>query len=128
MDLEKQLLSKYGNNRPFKAPARYFDTLSGRIMEQLKNDVGSIGCERPKHSDFLIRLKPFFIAATVICFVFIIFLSFRAFLTGNETHHEEITSTQDRMIISKPSSDDLDEAVDYMMIDETDMYASLIDN
>lgn len=128
MDLEKQLLSKYGNNRPFKTPARYFDTLSGRIMEQLKNDVGSIECERPKHSDFLTRLKPLFIAATVICFVFIIFLSFRAFLTGNETQHEEITSTQDRMIISKPSSDDLDEAVDYMMIDETDMYASLIDN
>ena len=42
MDLEKQLLSEYGNNRPFKVSDGYFDKLSDRIMEHISIDAGNV--------------------------------------------------------------------------------------
>ena len=42
MDLEKQLLSEYGNKRPFKVSDGYFDNLSERIMEHISIDSGNV--------------------------------------------------------------------------------------
>ena len=35
MELEEQLLSEFGNRRPFKSPDGYFDNLETRIMSQI---------------------------------------------------------------------------------------------
>ena len=36
INLEKQLLTKFGNRRPFKTPEGYFDNLEMRVMSQIK--------------------------------------------------------------------------------------------
>ena len=58
MDLEKQLLSDYGNKRPFKVSDGYFDNLSERIMEHISIDAGNVEQTHKKN----IKLIRFFLA------------------------------------------------------------------
>ena len=69
-------------------------------------------------------------AASIIGFVFLAVLSYRGFLGNtnlfldvNETSYENETPTNEKL-----TAEDIDEAVDYMMIDEEDIYACLSDN
>ena len=130
MDLEKQLLSEYGNKRPFKVSDGYFDKLSERIMEHISIDAGNVEQTHKKNIKLIRRLKPLLMAASIIGFVFLAVLTYRVFLGNtslfsdvNETSFEKETSTNEKL-----TAEDIDEAVDYMMIDEEDMYACLSDN
>lgn len=130
MDLEKQLLSEYGNKRPFKVSDGYFDNLSERIMEHISIDSGNVEQTHKNNIKLKRRLKPLLMAASIIGFVFLAVLSYRVFLGNtslfsdvNETSFEKETSTNEKL-----TAKDIDEAVDYMMIDEEDIYACLSDN
>lgn len=130
MDLEKQLLSDYGNKRPFKVSDGYFDNLSERIMEHISIDAGNVEQTHKNNIKLIRRLKPLLMAASIIGFVFLAVLSYRGFLGNtnlfsdvNETSYENETPTNEKL-----TAEDIDEAVDYMMIDEEDIYACLSDN
>ena len=124
MDLEKQLLSEYGNKRPFKVSDGYFDKLSERIMEHISIDAGNVEQTHKKNIKLIRRLKPLLMAASISGLVFLAVLSYRGFL-GNTNLFSDVNETT---INEKLTAEDIDEAVDYMMIDEEDMYACLSDN
>ena len=69
INLEKQLLTKFGNRRPFKTPEGYFDNLEMRVMSQIKaeeinnNEVKENG--EKKHHTFTRYLRPLIIAASL---------------------------------------------------------------
>ena len=59
MELEKELLSKFGNRRPFKLPDGYFDSLEMRVMSQ----IASENTKNRLKSNVVIRMELSFTSA-----------------------------------------------------------------
>lgn len=132
MELEEQLLSEFGNRRPFKSPDGYFDNLETRIMSQITaketeaNEETQIS--KKGNTTSFKRLRPLMIAASFIGLI-IIGATTMHFFQSNEQlqQNNEIAATP----TAKEESADteyLDEAVEYMMLDKDDVYAYLADN
>ena len=135
MELEEQLLSEFGNRRPFKSPDGYFDNLETRIMSQITaketeaNEETQIS-KKGKTTSFK-RLRPLMIAASFIGLIIIGVITMH-FFQGNEQlqQNSNIAATPTATTAKEESADTeyLDEAVEYMMLDKDDVYAYLADN
>ena len=132
MELEHQLHSTYGNKRPFTVPDHYFSDLSSQIManipveEPVKTSVNTV---KTKKSHFVLirRVRPLAIAAAMIGVIMIAFWSFADY-TSNQKRAADIPEKGVGETLSKAISyDSFDEAADYMMMDEDDMYAYVAD-
>ena len=124
MELEHQLHSTYGNKRPFTVPDHYFSDLSSQIManipveEPVKTSDNTV---KTKKSHFVLirRVRPLAIAAAMIGF---------ADYTSNQKSAADTPEKGVGESLSKAtSSDSFDEAADYIMMDEDDMYAYVAD-
>ena len=113
MESEHQLQSVYGSKRPFSVPDDYFSRLPSRIMAQLPAE------ERKEKSA---AEKPYRVVLTG-------FLAYSMFLSPKEG---SMTGTFSRSGTDKEqtvtSQDGFDEAADYLMMDEDDMYAYMADD
>ena len=135
MELEEQLLSEFGNRRPFKSPDGYFDNLETRIMSQITaketetNEETQIS-KKGKTTSFR-RLRPLMIAASFIGLILIGVITMH-FFQGNEQtqQNNNIAATPTSTIAKEESTNTeyLDEVADYMMLDKDDVYAYLADN
>ena len=135
MELEEQLLSEFGNRRPFKSPDGYFDNLETRIMSQITaketeaNEETQIS--KKGNTTSFKRLRPLMIAASFIGLIIIGVITMY-FFQGNEQlqQNNEIAATPTATTDKEESADTeyLDEAVEYMMLDKDDVYAYLADN
>lgn len=132
MEVEHQLHSTYGNKRPFTVPDHYFSDLSSQIMakipveEPVNNPENTV---KTKKSHFVLirRVRPLAIAAAMIGVIVIAFWSFADY-TSNQKRAADIPEKGVGETLSKAtSSDSFDEAADYMMMDEDDMYAYVAD-
>jgi len=132
MEVEHQLHSTYGNKRPFTVPDNYFSDLSSQIMakipveEPVNNPENTV---KTKKSHFVLirRVRPLAIAAAMIGVIVIAFWSFADY-TSNQKRAADIPEKGVGETLSKAtSSDSFDEAADYMMMDEDDMYAYVAD-
>ncbi len=132
MEIEHQLHSTYGNKRPFTVPDNYFSDLSSQIMakipveEPVNNPENTV---KTKKSHFVLirRVRPLAIAAAMIGVIVIAFWSFADY-TSNQKRAADIPEKGVGETLSKAtSSDSFDEAADYMMMDEDDMYAYVAD-
>ncbi len=135
MDSEQNIQSKYGNRRPFKAPAGYFDNLSQRIMSQLpiNNEIPSanntsidMDCFKMSSSRYSMirRFRPLAIAAVAIGIVLASFWTLSNLLLKHNP--SSLPSVADRSTENTDAvQDGFEQAADYIMIDEDDMYAYL---
>lgn len=130
MDIESNLHSEFGNKRPFTVPEDYFENLSDRIIAQFPAEDSDVNVSNAKKVGIFSRLKPVLVAASVVGLVFVAYLSYNSFLAKENNEEKQVAtkfvekSTQRDTV----STDAVDEAVDYMMIDEDDMYAYMSEN
>ena len=137
MELEKELLSKFGNRRPFKLPDGYFDSLEMRVMSQIasENTKTSIEkqCSHKNRAIFNKRLCPLMIAASFVGIMLIGAVAMHFFKNerNEATAQRNNVSTHTTISTTKENSDNteyLEEAAEYMMLDNDDVYAYLADN
>lgn len=122
-DLEEE----YGRQRPFSVPEGYFSELSSRVMSELSAVAEQ---EREDRSalkrGFRSYLRPMAAAAVMVGIVVVGFLAYHS-LEGVQGVRSLLggRGVQDSYVLSESSGDAFDQAADYFMIDESDMYASL---
>lgn len=132
MEVEHHLHSTYGNKRPFTVPDHYFSDLSSQIManipvEEPVNTPENTVKTKKSHFVLIRRVRPLAIAAAMIGIVMIAFWSFADY-TSNQKRAADISEKGVGETLSKAtSSDSFDEAADYIMMDEDDMYAYVAD-
>ena len=132
MEVEHQLHSTYGNKRPFTVPDHYFSDLSSQIManipveEPVKTSDNTL---KTKKSHFVLirRVRPLAIAAAMIGIVMIAFWSFADYTSNQKSAADAPEKGEGEALSKATSSDSFDEAADYIMMDEDDMYAYVAD-
>lgn len=113
---EAYINSKMGRRNPFTVPEGYFDDLAGRVMEQLPDNT-----EQSRHA-VLRTLRPlFYAAACVALFVFGVSVYFQSI--GDTSQPQLSASTE-----AAGPENYADEAVDYAMIDNHDIYLCLMND
>jgi len=113
MNEEKYIEDRVGKRNPFLVPDGYFDQFPEQFMNSLPK----------RHSKAKsIWLRPIFYAAASIC---LLLISTGAYLAlSEEPKHETALVTTPQQEVY----DEFDEAADYMMLDNHDIYALLSEN
>ena len=132
MEVEHQLHSTYGNKRPFTVPDNYFSDLSSQIMakipvEEPVNTPENTVKTKKSHFVLIRRVRPLAIAAAMIGVIMIAFWSFDDYTTNQKIAADIPEKGVGETLSKAISSDSFDEAADYMMMDEDDMYAYVAD-
>ena len=102
-----------GKRNPFIVPDGYFDHLAEQVMAALPE-------QKPKAKS--LWLRPVFYVAASVC---ILFICAGVWLALPDQHQQVITPVTAQQ---DPVDDSFDEAVDYMMLDNHDIYAYLADD
>ena len=127
MESTNHLQKEYGTQRPFTVPENYFSELSSRVMAQIpaEEQKDTVVEVKPRRAT-LRYLRPLAAAAMTIGVVLIGFLAYQEF-DGAQGKHSLADShlAQGAHEAAASSEDDFDQAADYFMIDESDMYAYL---
>lgn len=127
MKSTNDLEEKYGRQRPFSVPEGYFSGLSSRVMSEL-----SAVAEQEREDKSALKrglrsyLRPMAAAAVTVGIVVVGFLAYHS-LEGVQGVRSLLggRGVQNSYVLSESSGDAFDQAADYFMIDESDMYASL---
>ena len=127
MESTNHLQKEYGTQRPFTVPENYFSELSSRVMAQIpaEEQKEAVVEVKPRRAT-LHYLRPLVVAAMTIGVVLVGFLAYHEFDGGQGK--QSLPSShlaQGAHEASASSEDDFDQAADYFMIDESDMYAYL---
>lgn len=121
---EDILLRKYGNKNHFITPDGYFDNLSDRLMAQLPESnpcMGMNGMEPRKGVKVLRIIAKYAVAA---CVAGAAVVGGVALLQKQDANGSEVMANKQPAVHSEYSS--FDEAADYVMLDNQDIYASLV--
>lgn len=132
MEVEHQLHSTYGNKRPFTVPDHYFSDLSSQIMakipvEEPVNTPENTVKTKKSHFVLIRRVRPLAIAAAMIGVIMIAFWSFADYTSNQKSAADAPEKGVGGALSKATSSDSFDEAADYIMMDEDDMYAYVAD-
>lgn len=127
---EQILMEKFGRNTSFRVPEGYFDTVASRVMQSIPENsgmrvsvTGNARQDTGKKS-LPLRLVVGRVAAAVAVVAVLSGITF-----GILRHHggaHEATSLSAQTEVSHADYSTFDEAVDYVMIDNQDIYASLL--
>ena len=118
MNEEQYLIDKVGKENPFRVPEGYFDTLASQVMSRIDaegNEPQDVPMIEKKAKT--VWLRPVLYAAASICALFISVTAYQHFTT------EPVDNTTEQVAVY--SDDSFDEAADYVMIDNQDIYACL---
>ena len=121
MNEEMYIQEKVGKRNPFRVPEGYFEGLTEQVMQSLP--------EQPKRRAKSVFMRPVFYAAASVC----------ALLIAGATwmwHSSEETASAEAVqakVVAQPQQTDnseayFDEAADYMMLDNHDIYTYLAEN
>lgn len=132
MEVKHHLHSTYGNKRPFTVPDNYFSDLSSQIMakipvEEPVNIPENTVKTKKSHFVLIRRVRPLAIAAAMIGIVMIAFWSFADYTSNQKSAADAPEKGVGESLSKATSSDSFDEAADYIMMDEDDMYAYVAD-
>ena len=115
---EKYIREKLGQNNPFRVPEGYFDQLTERVMAQLSEQVTAQLPERRQKSRF-IALRPWLYAAACIVVLLVLSVTFLFQRPADDTQQVAANTVE---------STYMDEAADYAMLDNAEIYACLSEN
>lgn len=110
MNEEQYIKSKLGGKNPFRVPDGYFDNLTASVMQQLP--------ESPRQS-LVVRMRPWLYAAA--CFVAVLFTA-AVYLYSPDDAANRPVATNTNVAVSDSY---IDEAADFVMADNNDIYACL---
>jgi len=120
MNEEQYLIEKAGKENHFRVPEGYFDTLTSQVMSRIDaegrktEDLPTIGKKAKT-----VWLRPVLYAAASVCALFISVTAYQHFTA------QPADNTTEQLAVY--SDDSFDEAADYVMIDNQDIYACLTD-
>lgn len=127
MNEEEYIRSKMGQKNPFKVPDGYFDKLTQQVMDRLPEQQTDRLPEQQtneqqtkKKSAIIRHLRPLLYAAVCICIA--VFTA--TFFFGS--HVEEDDTVANAQQDATYSDTYIDEAADYAMIDNEDIYYGLL--
>ena len=116
MNEELYLKNCMGDNNPFRVPEGYFENLTEQVMSRIPEEQT---VEAPRKA-LIYRLRPvLYVAASVL-------LAVGSFFVYQYQPEEQDTQMQVAQMGEQVSTDFLDEAADYVMLDNTDIYACLM--
>ena len=123
MKEEKYLIEEVGRENPFKVPEGYFDTLASQIMAKVEAEgVGArdLKAGKEKHAK-TVWLRPVLYAAASVCALFISVVAYQNYSDqGTAAPAQNVVANNQTM-----TEDYFDEAADYVMLDNQDIYACL---
>jgi hypothetical protein len=114
MNEEKFLNERMSKQNPFRVPEGYFDDFATQVMAKLpERELKPVA----KH----VSLRPWMYAAAALL---VAVFSVTIFFTRMDSRQEQPQQTASAMV----SDTYMDEAADYAMIDNADIYACLAEN
>ena len=126
---EKILREQMGSKNPFRVPEGYFEHLTDKVMQRLPEETVPAAqtvqmvptIKKGRSTTLLRRLRPLFYAAA--CLVVAIF-GFTLFFnkTIEKEQPQQVTFANAQQIDTQASDEYLEEAVDYAMLDNQDIY------
>ena len=121
MNEEMYIQEKVGKRNPFRVPEGYFDNLTAQVMQNLP--------EQPKRRAKSIFMRPVFYAAASVCALLV---AGAAWMWRPTAETSSVAPVQAKAI-SQPQQQDnadgyFDEAADYMMLDNHEIYAYLAES
>ena len=123
MKEEKYLIEKVGRENPFRVPEGYFDTLTSQIMAKVDAEgveARDIKTGKEKRAK-TVWLRPVLYAAASVCALFISVVAYQ-----NYSEQGVAAPAQNVVANNQMMTDDyFDEAADYVMLDNQDIYACL---
>ena len=134
MNEEELINSKMGKRNPFTVPQGYFDQLTEQIMKNIPEDniqdnseeniqTARIQQMKPAKKAIMRTLRPLFYAAACTC-IAVFGIAAYNHLNKQATDTQQLQSN----IVTVHSYSDsyIEEATDYAMLDNDDIYASLL--
>ena len=120
MKEEKYLIERVGKQNPFKVPEGYFDALTSQIMAKVDAEGSAQVVEiRKVKKAKSVWLRPLLYAAACGC---VLFVSVASYLS----HEDQSIAAPAESAVAVQSIDySFDEAADYVMIDNQEIYACL---
>ena len=119
MNEEKYIEEKVGRRNPFQVPEGYFDHLADQVMASLPERQPVADAPKARR----VTLRPLYYAAAAVCAFVISVVVWQSFPeTSQPMPVQASVSSQDL------SDDDFEEAADYLMLDNYDIYACLTEN
>lgn len=117
---DKELREMFGQQNPFRVPEGYFDTLTERVMSNLPD-------RKPQEArkSKLVALRPWLYAAA--CVVVLVVMSV-VWLFRQQPDTPQVAVASSVSATSTSDSSYMDEAADYVMLDNAEIYACLSDN
>ncbi|WP_077197264.1 hypothetical protein [Prevotella ihumii] len=131
MDLEEQLKTQYGNQRPFKVDEHYFDNISEQIFARIAEEEKA-EAQQPKVTIKPIRrMRPLLVAASVVGLIACATITLNLINGKDNTAQGNKIAKQQKAkkeLLQKEKQQEIEDAAEYMMIDEDEMYAYLAEN
>jgi hypothetical protein len=108
---ELYLRNKVGQGNPFKVPEGYFEQLTSQVMNQL-----------PEKKAKVVPMRRWLYAAACVAAIAVLGLTFM-FNNRQAVEQQSLTAS-----VSAVERDYMDEAADYALIDNAEIYACLSEN
>jgi hypothetical protein len=120
---EKNLIEKVGKENPFRVPEGYFDTLASQIMAKVEAEgveARDIKTGKEKRAK-VVWLRPVLYAAASVCALFVSVVAYQSY-----SEQGVAAPTQNVVANNQVMMDEyFEEAADYVMLDNQDIYACL---
>jgi hypothetical protein len=120
---EKYLIEKVGKENPFRVPEGYFDTLASQIMAKVEAEgveARDIKTGKEKRAK-VVWLRPVLYAAASVCALFVSVVAYQSY-----SEQGVAAPTQNVVANNQVMMDEyFEEAADYVMLDNQDIYACL---
>ena len=120
MKEEKYLIEKVGRENPFRVPEGYFDTLVDQVMERVDASPAPV-VPLSEHKPRVVWLRPVLYAAASVCALFISVVAYQNYTEQGVAAPAQNVVANNQMMVD----DYFDEAADYVMLDNQDIYACL---
>ena len=123
MKEEKFLIEEVGRENPFRVPEGYFDTLASQIMAKVEAEgveARDLKAGKEKRAK-TVWLRPVLYAAASVCALFISVVAYRSYSEQGVAAPAQNVVANNQMMMD----DYFDEAADYVMLDNQDIYACL---
>ena len=112
---------KMGSRNPFTVPEGYFDQLTAQIISQLPDEQTDSSKPAPARVAVIRRLRPLLYAAACLAIaIFGVTIYLNKNIADDQLH---LAQQQEATIYSDAY---IDEAADYAMLDNEDIYAGLL--
>ena len=122
MEEEKYIEERVGKRNPFLVPDGYFDHLADQVMASLPEQSEQQLSQQPKAKRIGIR-KLYYYAAAAVCALIVSVAVWQAFPGSSQQ-----AAVQAPVAYQEPSDADFEEAADYIMLDNNEIYSLLADN